>query len=173
MRAWAMQHLRATPSMGGALDQAFDHLSLDTGHIDGLFTAQRGARGVPFLEARLTGVDVRTASALDQSISFPIRQDTERHVSGFAFFVQATWDLPDLIYVPQVARWRGQLIELRKQVGFVVEDAWNERELHLTRLARGNSDPLEAEILRSRIEVLETVLETWTGRRFGQDFPAP
>lgn len=171
-RAWAVQHLHATPSMGVALDDAFNNLSLGEPDIDGLLTAQRGARGAPYIEARLSGVDARTAVALDQRISFPLMQDSDRHVAGFAFFVQATFDLPDLFYAPQASRWRGELIELRKQVGYVVEDAWNERELHLTRLARGQSDPLETEMLRARVEVLETVLETWTGQDYGQDFRA-
>jgi hypothetical protein len=66
---------------------------------------------------------------------------------------------------PQAFDWpKAELYELQKQVGFVVEDAWHERRMHLTRLARdGVVEELQARILEARVEVLEALLETWIG----------
>jgi len=164
VRRWAVQRLRTSQALGVAQDEAFDRLHLSGEEIAGLAAQQRSAQAAPYLEARLTLLTDGLASHTDQRISFPLLRDGQRDLTNVFFFVQGTWSLPELIWAPNAPRWRGDLIELRKQVGYVVEDAWHERQQHLTRLARGVADPLEAEILRNRVEMLEVVLETWTGR---------
>jgi hypothetical protein len=58
---------------------------------------------------------------------------------------------------------RSTLHELRRQIAFSTEDAWNERQNLLGQL-RTMSDPFQVETLKTRIESLEAMLYVWLGQ---------
>ncbi len=189
-RRWAERRLLSTPRLAEVQEAVLRRLGLALLQEGGLFARERARGWLPVLDAQLFYGQVPAADdpLLDVLGGYPRGRSfgtgewaretivrapeppfapTERRSGRLAqrelyFFVQATWRLGSLGYSASeggIAHRR--LYALRRQVLFAVEDAWHERMLHLRRLARGVGEPWQAATLRSRVEALEAILQTW------------
>ena len=62
--------------------------------------------------------------------------DRSSQTPGWAILATLSWRLPEYWWPNQLEWPKAEMYELQKQVAFIVEDAWMERQLHLSRLAR-------------------------------------
>jgi len=163
---WANEALGHTPSMSTLISAILDRLRLSNQAIEGI--GHRAARRhlFPRIDSRLWlfdgSFDRDESSRPIGSIVDDVRNAEQTGGANWTFFTYATWYLDRIPSVPEeYGAARRDLYWLQRQVKFIVEDAWHERHLHLTRIARGMNDRLQVEILRERIDALEVVLETW------------
>jgi hypothetical protein len=174
-QTWAKQKLATNPPLPLLLHAMLDRIGVSAPKIEELWTKIRLRNWMPVINARLiygqkqtqTGFEVSgsnnaaTQAAAGVS-SVPAQVTATKSESDLMFFVNARWQLYYTnLAVERFSFPRRALHELRRQVGFAIEDAWHERVLHLQRVARGMSDPLQIETLKARVESLDAFLETW------------
>ena len=152
--------------MSTLIASILDNLLLSNEAIEGLASRSSRSHLLPRIDARLALYD---DSDEGEDLSRPVGSTVEdMRISGatgglnWSFFTYATWYLDRAPLVSEdYGSARRDLYWMQRQVKFIVEDAWHERHLHLTRIARGMSDRLQIEILRERIAALDVVLEAW------------
>jgi hypothetical protein len=163
IRENAQRALERTPRLQDVLETVFERQEITADDIETVFDGASDRELVPTVSFEfLWGTNVLDFTSVRSPSAFTIDRNSE--VLGWALVGTLTWSFPDYWW-PQAFDWpKAELYELQKQVGFVVEDAWHERRMHLTRLARdGVVEELQARILEARVEVLEALLETWIG----------
>jgi len=171
---WARARLHRTPPMSAVVDAALVRSDLDRATIDGLFEATRTQGWIPSRISLNFQVDLAegTETQLAQRPNDPQgvflqTRDTQTRGAQWSVYLYAVWNLDDAGFLDAGSRGRDfveqrdRLYAMRRSVGFLIEDAWHERRMHLRRLARGFADPLQAVVLRARIDVLTTMLELW------------
>ena len=164
---WARAQLRATPPMGRLVEAILDENELNERHIESMMSTIRERNLIPMVYAELTvDQDRQDVGRLNSIVGRPF------YTTGFleretevTLFVWAEWIFRDVPIVwEEYGPPRNALYELRRQMMFIVQDAWRERMLHLQTLATGMDDPLQIETLKERIAALEAVIETWLRR---------
>lgn len=165
--AWAKEALLRTPPMDQVIARALEAMQLDNQALMELAERRRLAPWLPRIDAQFTWKEPQaTAAITSDSIFDPELSYTEQATGlarGGSFMVQATWELYDTkLFSEEVEPTRTRLHELRKQMAYVVEDAWHERVVHLQLMAEGLSDPLQVLTLKSRVEALDALLAVWT-----------
>jgi hypothetical protein len=161
--AWAQRRLRWTPSLDATIDSVLGRLRLSAGDINGVIGALRARHYVPVLDARLWSAPWSADDTAARTGTSPYDRDAARVNPLLGFFLFATWSLPE----SNTSREEGGalvagLYELRRQISFAVEDAWHERTVHLRWLGAGATDTLQRAVLRERVVVLESLIETWS-----------
>jgi len=163
---WAQRELSITPSMSVLIEAILEEIDLSNEAIENV--AWRASRRyyMPRIDARLSIYDdsdqrTETSRAAGGGAD-ELRLEESTGGVNYGFFAYATWYLDRIPLVSEeYGSSRRDLYFLQRQVKFIVEDAWHERNLHLTRIARGMNDRLQVEILRERIAALDVVLEAW------------
>jgi len=163
--AWAREQLRRTPPLSNVIDFMLHNNDLTTEQIQDAVGTIRDRNWLPRINVEATYSNSEEPFSEAVTPINPVFTDGTRRMDEFQIWVYATWYLRDASVVyEELGPTRRRLYELRRQLAFIAEDAWHERKLHLERLARGMTDPLEVEVLRERIAALEAVLEVWMGR---------
>ncbi|MCA9551165.1 MAG: hypothetical protein KC933_14110 [Myxococcales bacterium] len=177
-RDWAQRRLAVTPSLREVLNATLDHTQLSNERIHGIANSHRALNWVPRLDMLFElgqqteiplnrRIDPRATPS--QLISSPKDLDAPYTTVNWALFVQASWDLKDVIQLAEdFPPYRDTLHELRRQVAFAAEDAWHERVNLLRMLDDGLSDPFEIETLKARIMALEAMLDVWLGQSMAE-----
>jgi len=167
---WARTRLSRTPPMRAVVEAALDRTDLNRQNIDSMLEQAASSSWLPdrvSLNFRLDAFDVddRRVDAPPAGPSAGVLQDTatQQLQTVWSLHLYVRWNLEDAGgWDPaRLERARSHLYEIRRRIGFLIEDAWHERRLHLRRLARGFADPYQAEVLRERIAVLEALMEFW------------
>ncbi len=169
--AWADDRLDTTPNMAVVLDAALDNMDLSNEKIHGLADAHRSINWIPRFDLLFRWNDqsqLRASRRFDTQVRDPARQVVNRqgdlHESELFLFAQASWDIKDVLSPAEDLNWvRAALHEMRRQIAFATEDAWNERMNLLAEIKR-LSDPFQIETLKARIESLEAMLDVWLGQ---------
>jgi hypothetical protein len=165
LRNWARAKLRRTPPLIDVLNAALVQLELTADDIEGVFDGASNRAFVPTVR-----IDYAWASDTDLALSTwtgsrVLMTDRETRVPGWGILATLSWRLPDYWWPNQLEWPKAEMYELQKQIAFIVEDAWMERQLHLQRLAReAVVDELQANVMRERVLALEAVLEPWLPR---------
>lgn len=167
---WARRRLGRTPPMRAVVEAALDRVDLNREQIDSMLDRAAARSWLPDqvslnFEYDAVERDVRALDAPPAGPSAGLLQDARAQgaASRWSLFVYVRWNLEDVGgWDPaQLERTRTHLYAIRRRIGFLIEDAWHERRLHLRRLARGFADPYQAEVLRQRVGVLEALMEFW------------
>ena len=160
-RAWAQRRLAATPAMNHVLNAALEPIDLRVDDInETIRRARRRALG-PRSQIRFDIDWRRLSGGLAQGPN-PLFRNQGTFRTAWFLLINFQWTLPEFVQTrAEVNRTRENLNAMRERVSFVVEDAWHERQMHLRRLQLGTNDLLQAEILRERILVLESILSFW------------
>lgn len=163
-RDWARQSLASSPPIGAAISRALENTRLSTPRIEDLIDRERSRALVPYVDFRLVFIDdkFRRGEQLSGGTVAMIDEQTARR--ELVMLVQATWQLYDVLLSQTEVSSKQDLYNLQKQIAFVAEDAWHERHLHLSRIAGGEVNAEQAQMLRARVEALETVLDNWGWR---------
>lgn len=161
---WARTELQRQPPLDILLDEALAYNRLGPEEV-GRFTRGLSAKAwVPRLDVVFSLASADVLTDFDQAPR-PLFVNNVEAGLDWEFFIQGTWYLHDAVLANQeFDRFQNQVHEVRRQITFAVEDAWRERTQHLRRIAGGRLNPYQATVLRMRVETLDTVLETWTGR---------
>jgi len=162
---WAEDRIARTQPLWTVLHNAYRRLHLSTEDIHAQERALHRRALIPIVEARFEWTDNFTNRFFaTRGVSL---FDIERNASTVAWgvFVEATWVLPEAVFGNPVPI-RRDLMDLQRQIGFVIEDAWHERMTHLLRLAEGQASVFQAEVLRARVEALEGVMAVWVDNDF-------
>ncbi len=172
-RAWAERKLRKNPALYDVKEIAFDHYRLSREAMDGMW--QRARHSGAFLpDVRVLGSYSQNQMNLRGTQTGAMERDYVQTYTEaqWDIAVQARWFTFDLlgyfafgINAPgEDNETRAELYELRRQIDFLLEDAWHERVMLLRRLRDGMSDTYQIAVLRERIELLELTLEFWMGQ---------
>lgn len=161
-RSWAESRLHTMGSLEEHFARALERSRLRSADVESLLDGPRRRAWAPFVDVRFTAGRSRESYAAARSMTLPYDAAGLFREREYALFATATWNLPDAVFV-NTTREREELLTLRTQLLYVVEDAWHERRTHLMRLARGVADPVIAETHRARVESLESLLEIWVG----------
>lgn len=158
--AWAKKSLAETPSMAVTIDRALETTRLSTAIIHDTAVREKQRVWVPYIDVKVNMIRDRFDGRVETNIGQVNDNTTAR--DDFQILLQATWSLAETkILIEESGTVLPALYELRRQIAFAAEDAWNERMLHLERVASGEIGDDRAEVLRARIEALETVLDQW------------
>ena len=174
-QTWAKQKLATNPPLPLLLRVILERLNISADKIEDTWAQIRWSNWMPIVNAEFAyGAEKNITSLVAQGSNDPvsISQAGIATVPGqltqtksdeeYLFFVNARWHIYYTnLAVERFSFPRRALHELRRQAGFAAEDAWHERVLHLRRIARGMSDPLQIETLKARVESLDAFLETW------------
>lgn len=159
---WARERLAKSPDLTELMTRMLDRTGVSSDQIEHLWTLTKASNWLPEINAEFTyRITDQAYDERSQPLT-PFTRATTADRDDVSFFVNARWTLYwTTLAVERFTFPRRALHELRRQVGFLTEDAWHERHVHLTRLANGMSDPLQIETLKARIASLEAVLEVW------------
>jgi hypothetical protein len=163
--AWAKAMLENTPTLSATIENVLERTRLSNSRINALTSAEKARVWIPYVDIKLTVSkdELDRVSEITGGEARRFDEDTARNI--FQIFVQATWSFYETRVLTQESGTTvSALYELRKQVAFAAEDAWNERALHLARVVRGEVAADQAEVLRVRVETLESVLDQWGWR---------
>src|SRR5262249_25517680 len=145
-------------------DLAFERMQLSVAHLNALDARARRAALAPRIDVTLALANGAYLARAMARITETLDVDVARAAPQLGVYVQATWFLADAFY-REVHLNRTGLYDLRREVGFEIDDAWHERRLHLEALAQGRGgDAYQQAVRRVRIEVLEAIIRTWLGR---------
>lgn len=162
LSAWAKKSLAETPSMAATVDRVLETTRLSTDAIHELAVREKNRVWIPYLDLKMNIIRDRFDGRRELSIGDMRAFDNTTARDNFQIFLQATWALSETkILIEESGTVLPALYELRRQIAFAAEDAWNERALHLERVASGELGDDQAEVLRARVEALETVLDQW------------
>jgi len=167
VRRWALSRIRRTPRLDEVIDSVLEHTRLSPPAVNDA-TARIARRNLlPRIDVQFNLWHARFTRAEDTTFSVALRNDESWSRTNWEVYVQAIWYLKDVPLVSEeYSNIQNQLHELRRQVGFIVEDAWHERMFLLRRIGRGETGPGQTEILLTRIEALEAVMDLWTEEPF-------
>jgi hypothetical protein len=165
IRQRAQQALAQTPPLARVLQRVFELQDLTAADINDIFDGASDRFLLPVLGVELDWAHQdNSLLAANRGPTFPRNIDRQQQLISWSLFLTATWSLPDYWWPAEIEYPVNQLYQLQKQLGFLIEDAWHERRMHLVRLARdGYVDELQAGVLQERIGVLEALLEIWLG----------
>jgi hypothetical protein len=168
--AWAKTQLKETPSMATTIDRVLEHTKLSTRALRELDAREKSRGLIPLIDLRATFREEKFDRLEELSGGEPLQMDEGTARKSFQIFLQATWSYYETkVFTQESGTVATALYELRRQIAFAAEDAWNERTLHLSRIERGEVADDQAEALRARVEALETVLDHWGWRIAAQE----
>ena len=163
-RAWAKSRLEREPSLGVVSATALARAGLLPSDVGRLRLAYRSRHWLPRVDLRFERVQVSSVVSARESLSTTTVTEATSSTRALAAYGFLTWTLPDtLSAVDDISKVERELQALRRRLSFAVEDAWREKQLHLTRLASGQVDELQLAVLVARIEGLDALLHAWTG----------
>lgn len=166
-RAWASERLASNPTLDDTVDAALENLHLTEDEIASLVARQHARFWIPEIHFRIEIPLLTQTDRGERMLFMPSSYDQSHVRDRIEGYVFAQWWFPGLSAENSdlaSSSARAQLYELRRNVSFAIEDAWNERLLQLRRLQRGMRDPLQIEVLRERVVCLEALIESWLGR---------
>ncbi|MEZ4254213.1 MAG: hypothetical protein R3A78_00640 [Polyangiales bacterium] len=174
-QAWAKDRLRRNLPLREAKEIALENKRLSPRAMDALWARARSSGLVPDLRI-LFNLDIRDTNVSTQQRLFePYDIATQNRPLQWSVTMQLRWYTFALaVYLSSSSdpedldgeenETRGELYELRRQLDFMVEDAWHERVNLLNRLAEGMSNRYQIAVTQERIDILELTLEYWMGR---------
>lgn len=174
-QVWAKKQLATTPSLPLLMRAILHRVGISAEQVENTWTKIRRRNWMPQINARfdystmrrdysldVTGSNTPANRALVEVAGIPASVSDTQSNDDYSFFVNARWQLfYTNLAMERVGFPRKALYDLRRQVGFATEDAWHERIMHLSRISKGMSDPLQIETLKARVESLDAFLETW------------
>lgn len=165
--SWARSQLAQTPPLRFIMEAVQQRYHIHSRIYDQWQSQAARAALMPRIDARFFAGNRTFLLNLNQ-ILVPLIRDERWSMPTVEFFVQATWNLADVAIwsdseAPMHAR---TLFMLDRQLRSAVEDAWNERIIHLRRLASRRVDRLETHVLRARIDALEETINAFGNRQF-------
>jgi len=169
-RAWARARLERTPPLQAVVDSGLAASVLRAADINDLITRAARRSRIPRVQFTfdLEHSDFSLARATRGGAGgSAVVIDTDRATARTTWFflVNFRWSIPDSVhYSRESDSTRRRLVQLRSRVAFMLEDAWHERRMHLERLVLGTENLYQAEVLRTRVEALEALMETWARR---------
>ncbi len=163
-KEWAEERLAATPPISAAIERALENTRLSTPRIEDLISREKARAYLPYLDFRFQYLDEKISGVSELSGGIVATIDGQAARREVVIMVQATWQLYDALTAQTEYEAKDELYILQKQIAFVAEDAWVERRLHLSSIARGDVSAAQAEMLRARVDALETVLDSWGWR---------
>ncbi|MCA9582380.1 MAG: hypothetical protein KC416_11340, partial [Myxococcales bacterium] len=163
-RAWAQQRLRKNPDLSAIKTLALDHYELSETAQRAMWQRARDQGYVPDVRVLFDAEFGREANLINQRILDPFQQEQRQDNLEWQVQVQARW-LTWLLAVSLGGSFdpndagedndtRAELYELRRQVDFIVEDAWHERLMLLRRLEDGMTNAYQISVLQDRVELL-------------------
>jgi hypothetical protein len=182
----ARRDLERSPSLSTTVELALEHMLLNQDQVNDLVGRGYAQGWVPRrvsvhfeldLDALAQGQS-RTGEA-SSGVPGTFFRDFAGQDAFFYLWGFVEWDLGHLGVIDdrrvdlQEPNLRRDLYALRREISFLVEDAWHERQLHLRRLARGFADPYQAAVIEERIDVLDAILEFYMGRPLEEVEPRP
>lgn len=172
-RRWAKAKMRKNPPIYDLKEIAFDHHDLSREDLNAMWRRARNS-GALVPDVRILGsYTFPESNVVKDQVGETIKiEDVRVNETEWSVAVQARWFTFDLlgyfafgVNAPgEDNATRAELYELRRQIDFIVEDAWRERVMLLDRLIRGMTDNYQIAVIRERIELLELTLEFWTGQ---------
>jgi len=162
---WAREKIRTTPPMGVVVQDALNGTDLSRERINWFLDGMKDRNYVPVVNFNLGYIWSDFGRDENVQLTFPRNNFEQTAHTGLFGWVNFTWYLRDTpIVTEELGPVRFDMYSLRRHIAFFTEDSWHERMIHLRRIALGMSDLLQIEILKTRIEALETVMETWARR---------
>ncbi|QQR91239.1 MAG: hypothetical protein IPJ88_05780 [Myxococcales bacterium] len=162
---WAKAKLAMTPPLDVVLRAMVDALYISNVEMHHFFARARDVRPyVPRLDVNFSFLQKNKDYFEQQVITSPYLLSSNSQLREWQFLVELKFLMPQggLFIAEESGKERLALYDLNKQIRFIAEDTWHERQVLLKRIAEGMTDELAIEVLRARIEALEAVLETWT-----------
>jgi hypothetical protein len=165
LRRWAARHRAATPPLDDVVEHVLGRLALDEATIDWMSQVPVTRHLTPLLEVSASVLGRERDRERTTQPSMGTLEESRGELQ-WSVGVQASWnwgfELPNASTVPDPATGeRIALQELRRQIAYVIEDAWRERARLLERLERGVRDPVRGLIAAERVAALGALLETF------------
>jgi hypothetical protein len=162
--AWAQERLRRTPSLSATLDRALFRARLTNTQVARLFKGFRGRSWLPVVNVQVGVAGPQFTDFQDQRVFTNANQTQNQVGAVLGVSVFGTWFLPDGVFSnDELGGKREALYALRRDISFVVEDAWHERVLQLQRIVHGAKADTAIAPTRARIESLDALLEAFLG----------
>ncbi|MCB9667240.1 MAG: hypothetical protein H6715_03860 [Myxococcales bacterium] len=161
---WAALRRRLSPSLEEVVDAVYERLALSPERTTQLERRSWLAYRLPQVHLYGEFQNIDHVSREQTTVTAPALTDyhTDRFV-GYGL-IQLHWNLDQLWFSRGTAyyieRFRA-LDRLRQQLRETLEDSWYEREQQLKLMAQGRYDPLQGEVMRTRIECIEAMFQTW------------
>jgi hypothetical protein len=164
IRAWAQRRLERMPTLSEMIDGALVKARLSTEQVDGLFSRWNSRGWLPGVGMFGFVQDRNVLTRRQATITDPEDVTRVDRTNNYGVMLDLVWELPDVVLPnANVTAARTNLYEIRKRLSFVVEDAYDERRQVLSKLSAGGHDAEQMLLLQSRVDVLDVVLEQFTG----------